>query len=120
LANAQQPTLQETREDLFGLLGIFPNMKKKGDEGGKGLGTVGAGKRALTEESPEDLFGLLGIFPNKKNNEDAKGVNLICPRSAACPDKNLMHVDGQMCEVACVSPRNVARKKRAGWKCGPC
>jgi hypothetical protein len=66
LANAQQPTLQETRDDLFGLLGIVPNMKKKGDDGGKGMGMVGTGKRAWTEESPEDLFGLLGIFPNKK------------------------------------------------------
>jgi hypothetical protein len=84
---------EDTPDEFFGLLGIFPNKKKRkkeeeeeeeeskgGKGGGKGgMGMMGMRSRGLAsvQETPEDFFGLLGIFPNKKKRkkeeEESKG-----------------------------------------------
>jgi hypothetical protein len=72
---------EDTPDEFFGLLGIFPNKKKRkkeeeeskgGKGGGKGgMGMMGMRSRGLAsvQDTPEDFFGLLGIFPKKKKRK---------------------------------------------------
>jgi hypothetical protein len=67
-------------EELFGLLGIFPNKKKDGEES-KGKGMMGKRSLETEDDEAEDLFGLLGIFPNKKKDGESKGKGMMGKRS---------------------------------------